>query len=395
MTKYLSICHIGWAQSIHVERMMRWFTKKGHDVSILTDNPKEIDGVKNYLIPRSFDVDVRTRWNRYMRLSFNNYRLQKTRYQLFRVLWIRNIVKEINPDIVHSHSLWYPGYLGVYIRGYPFVLTVLNGDVLWKKSDIDLHMGLYARLRTRWGIKKADVITGVSQELVNACVKHGADFNKVHVMRRGVDLNIFNCKGDKAESRNELGLSSHFKIVLSPRNITTDAYNIDKIIKAIPKVIYKFKEVLFVFIWHTQNNDKEKMLRDLVLKLRIQEYVNFVCHVSHDKVALYHKAADIMVSVSKYDSGPVALQEAMACGDVPVISDLPSVREWITDESNGILVDPNNIDQIADSIINLLQNDTKRERFTEINWKMIQEKGDEEYWMRKMEELYFSVLKNH
>jgi len=398
MNKKLKICHVGWAHSIHVERFMRWFAKKGHDISIITDKPKEIDGVKNYQIPpvpRSLIVDTRPRWKRYMRLSFNNYRLQKIKHQLLRVLWIRNIMKEINPDIVHSHSLWYPGYLGIYIKGYPFVLTVLNGDVLWKKSDINLHMGLYTRLRTKWGIKKAKVITGVSEELIKACVRHGADSNKVHVMRRGVDLNIYNCNGDKAKIRHILGLSSNSKIVLSPRNITTDAYNIDKIISVIPKVISKLNDVQFIFIWHTHDTDKENKLKDLVLELGVQDNVKIIGHVTHDKAALYHKASDVMVSVSQYDSGPVALQEAMACGNIPVISDLPSVREWITNDWNGILVEPNNVDQVADSIIDLLQNDTKRERFVERNWKLIQEKGNQEYWMGKMEELYYSLLKNY
>jgi len=28
-----------------------------------------------------------------------------------------------------------------------------------------------------------------------------------------------------------------------------------------------------------------------------------------------------------------------------------------------------------------------------INWKLIQEKGDQEYWMSRMEELYYELLK--
>jgi len=112
-------------------------------------------------------------------------------------------------------------------------------------------------------------------------------------------------------------------------------------------------------------------------------------------VPLYHKASDVMVSVSQYDSGPVALKESMACGNVPVISDLPSVREWIKDGWNGILVDPNNVDQIADSIIKLLENDQMRKTFADRNWKLIQEKGDQEYWMGRMEELYYELLKKN
>ena len=386
----MKICHIGWARSIHVERLMRWFAKKDHVISIITDNPKEIEGVKTYVIPRSFSEDTRPRWKRYIRLSFNS--IARLISSIKRVLWIRNLINEINPDIVHSHSLWYPGYLGVYIKGYPFVLTVLNGDVLWKKDDIDQKNNLFTKLRTRWAIKKADTITGVSEELVNACIKHGAREDKVQVMRRGVDLAKFNCNGNKTAIRIELGLPENSKIILSPRN-TAPLYNLDKVLKAIPKVVSKVKDVCFVFIWHGIDKDKERELRNLASELGVERAIKIVGFVNHNKVALYHKASDIMVSLSQYDSGPVALQEAMASGDVPVISDLPSVREWIKDGWNGILVDPNNVNQITDSIIRLLENGQIRKSFAERNWKLIQEKGDQDYWMGKMEELYYSLVK--
>ena len=388
MNKKLRICHIGWANSIHVIRIVKWFSERGHDISIITDQ-EGIEGVKTYLIPKSFDENTRPRWKRYMRLSFNHYRVQKLRYAVQRIIWIRNLVKEINPDIIHSYSLWYPGYLGVYIKGYPFVLTVLNGDVLWKKEDIDI----YTKLRTKWGIRKADLVTGESEELMNACVKHGANKNKVHVMKNwGVNFELFNCNGSKIEIRRKLGLPENSKIILSPRN-TAPHYNLDKVLKTIPKVVSKVKNVYFIFIWHGHDKDKERELKDLASRLGVQKAIIIVGFVNHDKVALYHKASEVMVSVSRYDSGPMALQEAMACGDVPVISNLPSVREWITDGWNGILVDPNNVNQIADSIIRLLENGQMRENFAERNWKLIQEKGNQDYWMEKMEELYYSLVK--
>ena len=124
----------------------------------------------------------------------------------------------------------------------------------------------------------------------------------------------------------------------------------------------------------------------------MQKAIEIVGFVKYDKVALYHKASDIMVSVSQHDSGPMALQEAMACGEVPVISDLPSVREWINNDWNGILVDPDNVNQIADSVIGLLKDDSKRKNFAERNWKLIREESDQEYWMGKMEELYYRLI---
>lgn len=379
----LKICHIGWAASIHVERLMRWFAGRGHDISIITNTPKDINGVKVYDIRRK--PDPRPRRERFKELYFNAH--WKPFLKLNEIIRIRKLVEEISPDIIHSHSLWYPGYLGVYVGGFPYVVTVLNGDILWKKDDVDI----YAKLRTKWAIKKASLVTGVSEELVNACIRHGAKKDKVHVMRRGVDLARFNRNGNKAEIRNKLGLSVDSKIVLSPRN-TGWFYNLDKIVKAVPRVINKVGDANFVFIWHGHNSEKENELKSLASRLGIRKVIKIVGFVNHDKVALYHKASDVMVSVSQYDSGPVALQEAMGCGDVPVISDLPSVREWITNDWNGMLVDPNNVDQIADSIIRLLENDEIRKSFAERNWNLIKEKGDQDYWMGKMEELYYKLI---
>lgn len=379
----LKIANIGWANSIHIERMMLWFAKKGHDISIITDHPKEISGIKVYDIRRK--PDLRPRLERYKDFYFNIP--WKWLFKFNEIVRIRKLVEEISPDIIHSHSLWYPGYLGVYIKGYPFILTVLNGDILWKKDDINF----YIRLRTRWGIRKADLITGVSDELVKACVKQGADKNKVHVIRRGVDLSRFNCNGNREEIRHKLGLPKDYKIILSPRN-TALFYNLDKIVKAIPKVISQVENVYFIFIWHGHNSNKEKELKNLASKLGVLNAVKIVGYVTHDMVSLYHKASDLMVSVSQYDSGPVALQEAMACGNVPVISNLSCVREWIKHDWNGLMVNPNNINEIADSIIELLKNDKKRKTFAERNWDLIKEKGDENYWMGKLEEMYFSLL---
>jgi len=48
----------------------------------------------------------------------------------------------------------------------------------------------------------------------------------------------------------------------------------------------------------------------------------------------------VSVSVSVHDGTPNSLLEAMAVGCLPVCGDIESIREWITDGENGLLVDP-------------------------------------------------------
>ena len=381
------ICHIGWANSIHVQRWVNWFARRGHESHLISDRVVPIEGVMIHQIP-PYEHDSRPRWQRLRDLSIHDWRV----HRLKTIFWVRNKVREIAPDILHSHSLWYPGYLGIYLNFHPFAITVFDGDVLWTKGDVGMDVNYFTKLRTYMGLKKADLITGESEELVNACIRRGANKNKVHVMRGGVDLKLFNCNGNKIKIRRVLGLPENSKIVLSPRN-TASFYNLNNIVMAIPKVIREVEDVLFLFIWHGDNTPKEKEIKQLASQLAVQDAIRIIGFVNHNQVALYHKASDVMVSVSERDSGPVALQEAMACGDVPIISNLPCVKEWVKDGWNGLLVEPHNVDQIANSIITLLKDQTLRGTFAERNWKLIQENGDQDYWMRKMEELYYSVVR--
>ncbi|MCK4816575.1 glycosyltransferase family 4 protein [bacterium] len=384
MNKRLKICFIGWAYSPHVYRMAGWFARRGHDVHIITDRSYYMDGVKIYVL--SVKEKNRTRWERYNNLDFNiSWKWLRRANALIR---IKKIVQAISPDILHSHSLWYPGYLGSYVNFNPYVVSVFNGDVLWTRD----YVSPYEKFRTRRALRRASLVLGESKTLIAAAIKRGGNSERTHVMKLGVDLTKFNRQKDKRKLRKQLALPENANIVLSPRAIS-EFYNIKTLIKAIPRVIAEIKETFFVFIGFSVNDVYLKELKEEVENLNISKNVLFVGKVNHGQVAKYHQACDVFVSVSPKDSGPIALQEAMACGNVPVISDLPSVRELIADRVNGFLVNPADKAQIADAIIKLLLEDELRKEMAERNWKIAQEKCDQEKEMRKMEELYYKLLK--
>lgn len=41
----MKICYIGNSQSIHLQRWVKWFSEKGHEVHLITDNLKEIERI--------------------------------------------------------------------------------------------------------------------------------------------------------------------------------------------------------------------------------------------------------------------------------------------------------------------------------------------------------------
>ena len=75
----------------------------------------------------------------------------------------------------------------------------------------------------------------------------------------------------------------------------------------------------------------------------------------HNMVPKYLNAADVYVFPSLAEGCSNSIVEAMSCGLPIISSDLPFNHD-ILDESNAILIDPRNIDQIADAIKKLKNN---------------------------------------
>ena len=95
-------------------------------------------------------------------------------------------------------------------------------------------------------------------------------------------------------------------------------------------------------------------LENIIDKLKIRDNVILTNYVSPESLRLYLKISKVMVSPSTHDGTPITLLESMSMGTFPVVSDLPSIREWIVDGKNGILIDSLSSDSIAHGILKSL-----------------------------------------
>ncbi len=143
----------------------------GHDCHLISDTSAEIEGVKVHVIQHNFH-DSRPRWERLRDLSFHDYRLAPW-------AWLRFKIRQIQPDVLHSFSLWYPGYLGLYVGFHPWTVFVFDGDVLWEPRS----RSWFDRLRTRIALHQADLVTGESETLIEGCKRVGANPQKTHIIQ--------------------------------------------------------------------------------------------------------------------------------------------------------------------------------------------------------------------
>jgi glycosyltransferase involved in cell wall biosynthesis len=99
---------------------------------------------------------------------------------------------------------------------------------------------------------------------------------------------------------------------------------------------------------------KQNVISDLSKEARAS--VVFMGHVSTDELYDYLTASIISIFPSYAEAFALAPLEAMACGTAVINSNRTSGPELIDHEINGLLIDPDNIDQIASAILYLLNN---------------------------------------
>lgn len=364
----IKILYISNPNSIHTQRWINWFAKQGYDTTLIADTPLQSSYSKVKVI------DLTRRFN---------FRVVRFIYWAF---WLRRLISQINPDILHAHRVSSAGWLAWISGFHPLVVTPWGSDLLTHPARSKI-----AKILARFVLNHADLITVNSTLLREKAIYYGANPEIIHTIQWGVDLDIF------YPSQNSTDLKQRLKIGGSPMILSLRAinpiYNIETIVQAIPYVLEKYPDAIFVFLNYNADPLYLAGLKQLVHGLQLSNHVRWVGMITQrSEFAQLLCLADAVVSVPSSDSTPSSMLEAMATGAPIIASDLPSIREWITDGINGILVPPGDEHALASGIINLLSEPELCNSFKEYNLQLVRERADHQAEMKKMEALYLNLL---
>jgi len=158
--------------------------------------------------------------------------------------------------------------------------------------------------------------------------------------------------------------------VLSTFGLLGEGKNIETGLQALPKIIAKEPNVLYLIIGKTHPNliiDGVDAYRDkleaLVEDLDLKDNVRFINqYLDTNELLDYLKATDVYLFTSKDPNQAVSgtFAYAMSCARPIVASKIPHTLEVLTPDS-GILVDIGNVDQFAKATIKLLSDDNLRQ----------------------------------
>jgi len=283
-------------------------------------------------------------------------------------LFLKKKIRQFNPDIIHVHQANSTSFLSIKAAqksGIRVIVTAWGSDVLItpEQSRLINKMIIY-------NLKNADYLTADSKNVATKIIERvGKTKNEIVIANFGVD-NFY-----KNEPK---------KNIIYSNRLHKKLYRINTVLKAFSRFIKdKTEEWKLVIAAKGEETDN---LKTLARELKISDKVEFVGWLNKEANYKYYNSAKIFVSIPESDATAISLLEAMSAGCIPVVSNLPANKEWITDRENGIIV--KNLNE------NFLQKalDPDMQKAAEINKDIISRHGTKEVNRKKFIDLYKKIL---
>jgi glycosyltransferase involved in cell wall biosynthesis len=284
-------------------------------------------------------------------------------------------------QIIHVHWAIPTGLIGGLagtLLGKPLVVTIHG-------SDFRLAMGgsLLLKKIFLYVCKKARHLHCVSGAMRKEIAEAGIDGRKISIFPMGIEESFLGAEGDQRKNPNDGPFA-----ILSNRNLLP-IYNVSLLIRAIP--IVRKEEPKVKFLIAGDGPERERLERE-AKDLNVGDLVEFLGRIPHEAMPNLLRQADIYVSTSLYDGTSVSLMEALASGAFPVVTDIPSNREWITEGENGFLVPTDAEKVLAMRIIEGIRNKSLAEKARQKNLRLISEQVPWRVTIEKTKRIYEKVL---
>lgn len=289
---------------------------------------------------------------------------------------LRAVIGRLHPDLVHAMRIPYEGMLATAANPVaPFLISIWGNDfTLHAPSTPWMAAGTRKTLHRVSGLH-ADCFRDI--RLAHAWGFPEARPYKVLPGAGGVQSDLFFPGSQRAPQ----------PLVINPRGFR--AYiRTDTFIRSIPIILKKRPDVRFV----CPAMDNEYTVHKWVEELGIGQSIELLPPISRSQMAELFRKAWVAVSPSTHDGTPNTLLEAMACGCFPVAGDLESIREWIVPGINGLLVDPSSPQELAEAILEAVNNVVLRKTASEKNLNLIRERAAYERVMAEAERFYLSLI---
>jgi glycosyltransferase involved in cell wall biosynthesis len=213
---------------------------------------------------------------------------------------------------------------------------------------------------------------------------------KIAVIPNGVDCsNLSALIHEKAESA---GNNSHIRALFM--GSIGKRKGVFDILRAVRTVTRHFPEMTFTFLGVEEENGALAGFTQEVKENHLENHISYPGAISGDERYDYYLSSDIFVLPSYAENFPNAVLEAMAAGLPLVVSNVGAIPEFVKDGMNGFVIEPGDVNALAEKIILLAKDPELRKQMGQRNLELVRKNYDMPIIAEKVHQLYKELLQD-
>ena len=383
----------GSGSGVYVKNIAENLVKKGHEVCIIMpENTTKIEKVENVKIhpvyfKREEIIEGQLKFNfpcmdPHPRSSFlfeDMTDLQIKQYENAFKKAVEQEIIEFNPDVIHAQHIWIiSSVLDEY--NIPILITSHGSDIMGYNESDKYHRHFKKAAND---CKKIVAISNHNKEEI--CEIFSEYSNKIITISNGYDKNVFyreEC--NKEEVLKSFNIDKEYDKVVCFAGRLTKNKGIDILLNSAK--IYEKENVLTLIAGH---GSEYEVLYPLKEKLNLKNIV-FLGDRTHEELRKIYSISDVCVVPSRKEAFGLVALEAIACG-IPVIATKQGgIPDFVNDDV-GVLVEKENVEQLADAVIKVLEG--KKKFDTNYLQNYARKNYSQEVLMDKLIQLYVEIKK--
>ncbi len=297
-------------------------------------------------------------------------------------------------DIVHCHTPFTMGFLGRYIakrQNIPLVYThhtriPAYAIIHFKEKIVLPYMG---KALSKFFANQAQLTIAPSYKFKKILQDYGVK-TKIAVLPTGIDVPIFKKTiREKKKKRKELGISPKTKVLLFVGRIC-EGKNVSFLPKVLKEVLKTRQDVLLIMIGN--QGHYFETLKTQAQDLGVEKFIKYINRVPYPKLPDFYNLADVFVYPSLSETQGLVVLEAAASGLSIVALDDSAYKGVVVNKKNGFLIKKESVSLFAKKVLELLENEKLRKRFS-LNSEKIAIDFSAENQAKKLVDIYQGLIK--
>jgi glycosyltransferase involved in cell wall biosynthesis len=298
-----------------------------------------------------------------------------------RCLWdLVRIMRREQFDVVHTHTpkAGLLGQLAARIAGVPTVANTLHG--FYFHDDTKPWLRRFYIWMERVAANCSDTILSQNREdMATAVAEHIAKPEQLKWLGNGIDVARFDRRrlmdSSLEDLRREIGIDAGAPVIGFVGRLVEEKGILD-LLQAATTVIEAIPNAQLLIVGPYDEEKPDALRPDVAERYGVAANCRFV-GMRNDMPELY-ALMDVLVLPSYREGFPRAPMEASAMGVPAMATDIRGCREAVVHGENGLLFPVGDADALAQSLIELLQDDERRARMGEAGRRIAEDRFDEQ-----------------